>query len=131
MANAQLLDSYTRHTDLSGEALPIRKATPMLLLGVLHKIELAKNSTNPATRGFHIGRATAIIDALRDNLDIENKGESARNYDEFYSLIDQCLQNSIDGDPQKWLAMAEDSVSRATDFWVLSDEAHYGLSGNA
>lgn len=134
MANAQLLESYTRYTDPQTEAQPISQSTPMLLLGALYKIEQAREAhlqLNDAARGFYIGRATAIIDALRDGLDIENNASTARHYEEFYGLIDECLQKAVEGNPEKWLLMAQDAISRASDFWVLSDEAHYGLCGHA
>lgn len=134
MANAQLLESYTRHADPQTETLPVSQSTPMLLLGALYKIEQAREAhlqLNDASRGFYIGRATAIIDALRDGLDLENNSITARHYEEFYSLIDECLQKAVVDDPDKWLLMAQDAVSRASDFWVLSDEAHYGLCGHA
>lgn len=134
MATTQLIESYTRRTNFSGETQPLREMTPMLLVGALSKITQALDAHRLgqfSVCGFHIGRATAIIDALRNDLNIEENGKTAKCYEDFYSLIDDCLQNAVHEETEKWLAMAEDAVTRASSFWTFSSDAYHGLSGNA
>ena len=134
MANTELIQSYVRRSQVEGEAQPSRDMTPMLILGVLRKIEQAREAQqqgNATAKGFFLGRATAIIDSLRNDLDLASGSQSARDYEEFYSLIDQCLQNSVTDRSDKWLDMAEDSVGKASSWWTFTQEAKHGLVGHA
>ncbi len=134
MANTQPLQTYLRQTQPRSEAVPVREMTPMLLLGLLKKIAQTRSALRNRdllSAGFYLGRATCIVDTLRNELDLESGDELALGYEQFYSLIDECLQKATKAEAEHYLDLAEEYLNRASDWWVFSGEGYGGQVGHA
>lgn len=134
MATSQLLQTYLRQNQPQDESVSLRDMTPVLILGLLKKLQLAHGAFvagDAMSTGFHLGRATSILDALRDDLDLVNGGTTARDYENLYGLIDECLQKAIHADTVHWLNLAEESVLKVSDWWTFSGEGCWGQVGHA
>lgn len=71
----------------------------MLVNGVIQKIEAAKDAHERGEmteKGFHLGRATNIVDALRNMLNLKSGDQTAQDLDTIYNHVDLCLQAAID-----------------------------------
>lgn len=134
MANRELLQTYLRHNIPPGESASTQDMTPVLMLGLLKKIDQARAALQqhkPMEAGLYMGRATAILDLLRDDLDIESGGQVARDYDRLYGLIDECLQRAVQAEPAHFLNMAEEFSLKLSDWWTFSGEGHWPKAGHA
>ena len=67
----------------------------MLINGVTDKIESALDADargELTEKGFYLGRATGIVDALRNMLNPTTGGQTAQDLDVIYNHVDLCLQ---------------------------------------
>lgn len=134
MANKALLQTYLRQRLPVGESASIQDMTPILMLGLLKKIDQAREALHKGSAmeaGLYMGRATAILDQLRDDLDIESGGQPARDYDRLYGLIDECLQRAVQAEPTHFLDMAEEFVLKVSDWWTFSGQGISARVGHA
>ncbi|CAN8142895.1 flagellar protein FliS [uncultured Thiomicrorhabdus sp.] len=96
-AQNSVLTEYQRDPEQEKALANNPEDTILLLLeGAIHKGALAiacHNSRSFTEKGFHLGRMTSIIDALRDRLDF--KFNIAYDLETLYYYIDQCLQASV------------------------------------
>jgi len=115
MASIALLEPYERstgHTDQPGIEPDL---VSVLILGAQKKIDQALAAHfegNFTAKGFYIGRATSIIDALRDALDLESEGAAGRDYDRVYASIDAHLQLAIEEPVSEPLSCAREGICR-------------------
>ena len=134
MTEAACLETYIRRQSNPADHLSTTDTTSALILGLLKKIEQARNAIDnhkPIQAGLYIGRATAIIDALRDDLDFQAGGQIARDYDRLYGLIDECLQKSTRNNAEAFLATAAEYVFKISNWWTFDGHAHCGQIGHA
>lgn len=134
MAIHQVLQGYLRNPPSRVGASDSRELTPLLLLAVLKKITQARAAHRAGDRslaGFYLGRATCVVDQLRDQLDLENGGRIAHGYEQFYCLIDECLQKALLGETEPLIDLAEEYLNKATDWWVFSGTGFKGQIGHA
>ena len=91
-----------------------------LIMSGLKKIEQAHQAFEggrPVEAGFYIGRATSIVDALRDALDLQAGGQKARDMDNIYEHIDTCLQIAVGDAAPEVLLKAREAVCRLSALW--------------
>jgi len=134
MEHKGLLQAYYRITPINQTEDNLNKFTPVMLAGVLNKIAQARQANqdgNQRAVGFFIGRATAIVDALRDDLDLLHGGTVAIQYDSFYDQLCQYLEQAIAENNDQYLDKAEKIISRLADWWHSTDLENMPVQGNA
>ncbi len=90
-----ILKEYSKMEDQYDIPPGQQEVIQMLVNGVVKKIEdaLEADANGELTvKGFYLGRATGIIDALRNMLDTVNGGQTATDLDTIYNHVDLCLQ---------------------------------------
>ena len=78
----------------------------MLINGVTDKIESALDADargELTEKGFYLGRATGIIDALRNMLNPATGGQTAQDLDVIYNHVDLCLQAATSPENNNYL----------------------------
>lgn len=129
-----LLEPYYRISPVTPTEENLNKLTPVMLSGVLGKIEQARQADrdgNSRAVGFFVGRATAIVDALRNDLDVLNGGMVARQYDNFYNELGIYLEQSVAEDNNAYLDKAEQIILRIADWWRTPELDSMPVQGNA
>ena len=114
------LNQYTRNQsfDQAMEANPNTLIT-LLLEAAIEKVSQAKQSHKNqqfAKKGFLLGRATAIIDGLRDRLGI-SLGQIAMEFDQFYNDIDASLQMAVEDDSDVLLTDIINALTEICNLW--------------
>ncbi len=134
MTSIAFLEPYVRVDAQSNEERDQSGLVQALIMSSLKKIDQARRAFDegrPAQMGFFIGRATAIVDALRDALDIESGGQTAKDYDQVYEHIDLCLQIAVVEATDETLAQAREAVCKLSVCWRSSRHPEEVLSGTA
>ena len=83
----------------------------MLINGALDKIKQAKTAHDAGhmtEKGFHLGRATNIIDAIRNALDPVNGDQMTKDLDAIYERVDLCIQAAVEPEYMEYLEEALD-----------------------
>ncbi|NNJ92023.1 MAG: flagellar protein FliS [Gammaproteobacteria bacterium] len=124
-----MLKEYSREeTDFSDSKFEI---VPMLLNGIIDKINQAKEAERAksyAEKGFYLGRATGIIDALRNMLNMSD--EVSNDLDNIYSHIDLLMQASTEDNASEYLDEALEILEGITGYWEpMSMEMPLGSAG--
>lgn len=90
-----LLKEYEKMEDRYEIPPSNQEALMMLINGVTDKIESALDADargELTEKGFYLGRATGIIDALRNMLNPATDDQTAKDLDVIYNHVDLCLQ---------------------------------------
>jgi flagellin-specific chaperone FliS len=107
----------------------------VLIVSALHKIDEARSAHQagrPVEKGFYLGRATVVVDTLRDALDVEGGGTMAQDFDRVYEHIDLCLQLAVtEPDAETPLASARDAISQLSACWHAANVPPSLLKGTA
>jgi flagellar protein FliS len=93
------LKEYTNTNNNFGLQPGKQELILMLLDGIVQKIDAAKNAHDRGElteKGFYLGRATNIVDALRNMLDLRSGGQVAQDLETIYHHVDLLLQAAID-----------------------------------
>ena len=96
---ATLLKEYTNMDNEYAVPAGKQEIILMLLNGVVQKIEAAKDAHargDLSEKGFHLGRATGIVDALRNMLDTRSGDQLSTDLDTVYNHVDLLLQAGLD-----------------------------------
>ncbi|WP_083945094.1 flagellar export chaperone FliS [Thiomicrospira microaerophila] len=116
-----ILKEYTRQPDVEKVlADNPRKTILMLLQGAVDKATLAKlcHDTNSLVeKGFHLGRITTIIDALRDRLHLSGQTPLAYDLEALYQYADQCIQDAVYEKNTEQLENALEIMTQLRDAW--------------
>jgi len=134
MSSIVFLEPYVRTTETTTDSNEKANLVQALIMSALKKIDQARHAHEegkPVQAGFFIGRATAIVDALRDALDLEIGGQTARDFDQVYEHIDLCLQFAVLEATGETLAQARESICRLSVCWRSARHASTLLSGTA
>jgi flagellar protein FliS len=134
MASIAFLEPYIRVADAPMDETFRGELVSLLITSALKKIDQAKRAhdeARPVEKGFYLGRATAIIDALRDTLDVEAGGQSARDFDKVYEHIDLCLQVCVQDDSLEGLRQAREAICRLSACWQAAQCKTSLLKGTA
>jgi flagellar protein FliS len=116
-----ILKEYTRQPDVEKVlADNPRKTVLMLLQGAVDKATLAKlchDSNSLVEKGFHLGRITTIIDALRDRLHLSDQTPLAYDLEALYQYADQCVQDAVYEKHTEQLENALEIMTELRDAW--------------
>jgi len=119
---APILQEY--HRNQEEEALlkeNPRKTILLLLQGAVDKGNMAKvchQSNALVEKGFHLGRMTTILDALRDRLAFTQDTPLAFDLEELYRYADQSIQEAVFEKDSFYLDSAIDILTELRDAWV-------------
>lgn len=119
---APLLQEYIRHQETEDALAQNPNKTILLLLqGVVDKGNLAKvchQSQAWVEKGFHLGRMTTILDALRDRLRFSQETPLAYDLEELYRYADQSIQEAVFEKDTFYLDSAIEILSELRDAWL-------------
>ena len=96
----------------------------LLMENAISKLSKAKQCDNLGKlteKGFLIGRTTAIIDGLRDRVDL-SLGENAFDFDDFYNEIDMSLEAAVVEEGTETLNQVITALMEIKEIWA--DLAH-------
>ncbi|WP_373018384.1 flagellar export chaperone FliS [Thiomicrorhabdus sp.] len=133
-AQAPLLKEYQRSQETEQHlAENPRKTVLLLLQGAVDKGNLAKvchQSNALVEKGFHLGRMTTILDALRDRLQFSQDTPLAFDLEELYRYADQCIQESVFEKETFYLDSAVEILTELRDAWLEMMQQTGQLSEN-
>ncbi|HHS99839.1 MAG TPA: flagellar protein FliS [Thiomicrospira sp.] len=121
-ATAPLLKEYQRSQEAEQSlAENPRKTVLLLLQGAVDKGNLAKvcqQSNALVEKGFHLGRMTTILDALRDRLQFTEDAPLSFDLEELYRYADQCIQEAVFEKETFYLDSAIEILTELRDAWM-------------
>lgn len=119
---APILQEYNRNPDTESQLADNPSKTILLLLqGVVDKGNLAKvchQSNALVEKGFHLGRMTTILDALRDRLTMSEETPLAYDLDELYRYADKSIQEAVFEKDSFYLDSAIEILTEVRDAWL-------------
>ena len=119
---APLLQDYRRNPNMENHLADNPKKTVLLLLqGVVDKGNLAKvchQSQALVEKGFHLGRMTTILDALRDRLLFTQDTPLAYDLEELYRYADKSVQEAVFEKDTFYLDSAIEILTELRDAWL-------------
>lgn len=119
---APILEEYRRNQEAEKSlAENPRKTILLLLQGAVDKGNLAKvchQSQALVEKGFHLGRMTTILDALRDRLSFTTETPLAYDLEELYRYADQSIQESVFEKDTFYLDSAIEILTELRDAWL-------------
>ncbi|WP_029408547.1 flagellar export chaperone FliS [Thiomicrorhabdus sp. Milos-T2] len=119
---APILEEYHRNHEAEKQlAENPRKTILLLLQGAVDKGNLAKvchQSQALVEKGFHLGRMTTILDALRDRLSLTQDTPLAYDLEELYRYADQSIQESVFEKDTFYLDSAIEILTELRDAWM-------------
>lgn len=119
---APLLADYHRNIETEKHLQDNPRQTVLLLLqGAVDKGNLAKvchKSQAWVEKGFHLGRMTTILDALRDRLLFTQDTPLAYDLEELYRYADQCVQEAVTEKELTYLNSAIEVMTELRDAWL-------------
>jgi len=117
-----ILEEYRRNQDTEQHlAENPRKTVLLLLQGVVDKGNLAKvchQSQALVEKGFHLGRMTTILDALRDRLNLTQDTPLAFDLEELYRYADQSIQEAVFEKDTFYLDSSIEILTELRDAWL-------------
>lgn len=116
-----MLQEYTRQPEVEQVLADNPRKTVLLLLqGAVDKGNLAKlcqQSGSFVEQGFHLGRMTTILDALRDRLHLSADTPIAYDLEALYQYADKCVQEAVYDRDSVHLDSAIEVMSELRDAW--------------
>lgn len=132
---APILEEYQRNQEAEQHlAENPRKTVLLLLQGAVDKGNLAKvchQSQALVEKGFHLGRMTTILDALRDRLSFTQDTPLAYDLEELYRYADQSIQEAVFEKDSFYLDSAIEILTELRDAWLDMMEQTGQLPDNA
>lgn len=120
--NEPLLQDYNRDPESEKHLVENPRKTVLLLLqGVVDKGNLAKichQSNALVEKGFHLGRMTTILDALRDRLHFSQQTPLAFDLEELYKYADKAIQEAVFEKDTFYLDSAVEILTEIRDGWM-------------
>lgn len=128
---ATLLNDYVYNRQLESELTENPQTYILLLLQrTVEKGITARDcheSGDLVAKGFHLGRMTTLIDALRDRLVFKDQNIIAYNFAELYEYVDFSIQQAVNEAGTEYLESAILIMNELKQAW---EEALH-LTGNA
>ncbi len=132
---APILQEYHRNQEEEAHLKENPRKTILLLLqGAVDKGNMAKvchQSNALVEKGFHLGRMTTILDALRDRLAFTQDTPLAFDLEELYRYADQSIQEAVFEKDSFYLDSAIDILTELRDAWVEMMQQTGQLAENA
>ncbi|WP_201022632.1 flagellar export chaperone FliS [Thiomicrospira sp. XS5] len=121
MMKQKFLDQYQQTSVQTGleDATP-HKLVAMLYDGILDNLALAKGAMERKDfelKANKLNKAIMIIGSLRSNLDMENGGEVATNYEALYSYMNRRLLEASSQNQVETLDEVADLARELKDAW--------------
>ncbi|WP_019557477.1 flagellar export chaperone FliS [Thiomicrorhabdus arctica] len=121
-AKAPILQEYKRNQESEKHLKENPRKTILLLLqGAVDKGNMAKvchQSHALVEKGFHLGRMTTILDALRDRLSMTKETPLAFDLEELYRYADQSIQEAVFEKDAFYLDSAIEILTELRDAWM-------------
>ncbi len=131
---APILEEYRRSQAAEKELSENPSKTILLLLqGSVDKGNLAKvchQSQALVEKGFHLGRMTTILDALRDRLSLTKEFPISYDLEELYRYADKSIQEAVFEKDTFYLDSAVEILTELRNAW-LEMMQQQGLLDNA
>lgn len=119
---APILQEYQRNQEEENHLKENPRKTILLLLqGAVDKGNMAKvchQSQALVEKGFHLGRMTTILDALRDRLAFTQDTPLSFDLEELYRYADQSIQEAVFEKDTFYLDSAIEILTELRDAWV-------------
>ena len=119
---APILEEYKRNQEAEDKLKENPRKTILLLLqGAVDKGNMAKvchQSHALVEKGFHLGRMTTILDALRDRLSFTQETPLAFDLEELYRYADQSIQEAVFEKDSFYLDSAIEILTELRDAWM-------------
>ncbi len=119
---APILQEYKRNQEAEDSLKENPRKTILLLLqGAVDKGNMAKvchQSHALVEKGFHLGRMTTILDALRDRLSMTKETPLAFDLEELYRYADQSIQEAVFEKDAFYLDSAIEILTELRDAWM-------------
>ena len=119
---APILQEYKRNQEAEDHLKDNPNKTILLLLqGAVDKGNMAKvchQSHALVEKGFHLGRMTTILDALRDRLSMTKETPLAFDLEELYRYADQSIQEAVFEKEAFYLDSAIEILTELRDAWM-------------
>ncbi|NPA72240.1 MAG: flagellar protein FliS [Gammaproteobacteria bacterium] len=119
---APILEEYQRNQETEDRLKENPKKTILLLLqGAVDKGNMAKvchQSQALVEKGFHLGRMTTILDALRDRLALTQETPLAFDLEELYRYADQSIQEAVFEKDSFYLDSSIEILTELRDAWL-------------
>lgn len=119
---APILQEYKRNQEAEEHLKENPRKTILLLLqGAVDKGNMAKvchQSQALVEKGFHLGRMTTILDALRDRLSMTEESPLAFDLEELYRYADQSIQEAVFEKDAFYLDSAIEILTELRDAWM-------------
>lgn len=119
---APILQEYKRNQEAEEQLKENPRKTILLLLqGAVDKGNMAKvchQSHALVEKGFHLGRMTTILDALRDRLSMTKETPLAFDLEELYRYADQSIQEAVFEKDVFYLDSAIEILTELRDAWM-------------
>ncbi|MDA3807017.1 MAG: flagellar protein FliS [Thiomicrorhabdus sp.] len=132
---APILQEYKRNQETEAHLKENPRKTILLLLqGAVDKGNMAKvchQSHALVEKGFHLGRMTTILDALRDRLALTEETPLAFDLEELYRYADQSIQEAVFEKDAFYLDSAIDILTELRDAWMEMMQQTGQLPSNA
>ncbi len=132
---APILEEYRRNQEAEQHLAENPSKTILLLMqGAVDKGNLAKvchQSHALVEKGFHLGRMTTILDALRDRLNLTQDTPIAYDLEELYRYADQSIQEAVFEKDTFYLDSAIDILTELRDAWLEMMQQTGQLADNA
>ncbi len=132
---APILEEYKRNQEAEDSLKENPRKTILLLLqGAVDKGNMAKvchQSQALVEKGFHLGRMTTILDALRDRLAFTEDTPLAFDLEELYRYADQSIQEAVFEKDAFYLDSAVEILTELRDAWVEMMQQTGQLPSNA
>lgn len=92
----------------------------MLLMSALDKLDRARQAHEAerlVEKGFYLGRAAGVVEALREALDLESGGQTAQALERAQQRLVRALQLAALEDAPEGLAQAREGVLQLSAGW--------------
>ena len=122
LVKAPILQEYKRNQEFEEQLKEDPRKTILLLLqGAVDKGNMAKvchQSHALVEKGFHLGRMTTILDALRDRLVFSQTTPLSFDLEELYRYADKSIQEAVFEKDAFYLDSAIEILTELRDAWM-------------
>lgn len=122
LVKAPILQEYKRNQEAEEQLKEDPRKTILLLLqGAVDKGNMAKvchQSHALVEKGFHLGRMTTILDALRDRLVFSQTTPLSFDLEELYRYADKSIQEAVFEKDAFYLDSAIEILTELRDAWM-------------
>lgn len=134
MATIAFLEPYLPFADSPRPASAGLDLVQMLLMSALDKLDRAFQAHEAGRwveKGFYLGRAAGVVEALREALDLESGGQTAQALERAHRHLAQALRLAALEDVPEALDQARDGIRQLSAGWQAALYRTSPLKGTA